>query len=114
LEKWSDREAKMHPQHSKTEENVLQALVTKGIRNIAQDRHFCVRETVPDLYFPEKNLAVYLDFEETHKKREDKDEQLREWLTKCHGVRVLSLPYDAVSQKETDRLVQAIIEEVSV
>jgi DNA-binding CsgD family transcriptional regulator len=113
IEKWSDREAKMHPQHSKTEENVLQALVTKGVRNIAQDRHFCVRETVPDLYFPEKNLAVYLDFEETHKKREDKDEQLREWLTKCHGVRVLSLPYDAVSQKETDRLVQAIIEEVS-
>jgi very-short-patch-repair endonuclease len=113
LESWTDRQAKMHPNHSKMEERVLSLLVDKGIHNIVQDRHFCVKETVPDFYFPDKNLAVYLDFEETHKNRQDKDEQLREWLTKCHGIRVQSLPYDTVSQKETDRLVKAILEEVS-
>lgn len=39
--------------------------------------------------FPKYNLAVYLDGEEVHRKRGEKDAMLRELLTKRFGIRML-------------------------
>ena len=72
-------------------------------------------ETVPDIYIPQKNLAIYLDSTETHEgKRLDKDEQLRDFLVKRHGVRVLAYSYDSSSVKEVERVTKEILSVVKV
>lgn len=113
LEKWEERKAHMSPQHSKMEGIVIASLIESGVTGIIQDRHFCVQETIPDIYLPAQNLAIYLDGE-VHNGKQDRDEQLRELLTKRHGVQVLSYSYDSTSQKEVDRVTKEILAVVKV
>lgn len=114
LEKWEDRKAHMSPQHSKMEGIVIASLIESGVTGIIQDRHFCVQETIPDIYLPAQNLAIYLDGEAVHNGKQDRDEQLRELLTKRHSVTVLSFNYDSTSQKEVDRVTKEILAVVKV
>jgi hypothetical protein len=46
-----------------------------------------------------------------HDGKQDRDEQLRESLTKRHGLKVISIPYDGSSQQEVDRVLEQIIKE---
>jgi len=108
LEKWEERKAHMSPQHSKMEGIVIASLIESGVTGIIQDHHFCVQETIPDIYLPAQNLAIYLDGE-VHDHKQERDEQLREMLTKRHGVKVLSYSYDSTSQKEVDRVTKEIL-----
>ncbi len=111
VESWTQRTAQMSPQHSKMEETMLLALQVNGIHNIVQDRQFCLLNTTPDFYFPQANLAVYIDGEEVHgAKQQDRDEQLREMLTKQHDIRVLSVSYSGNSKGEVDRVLNTILE----
>ncbi len=111
-EPWENRKAKMQPQISRMEEAILTALNDKGIHP-ETNREFCLQSTIPDLYFPKQNLAIYLDGEESHKNREDRDTQLRELLTKRYGIRVVSFSYRGFTQTEQDKILSQLLEEVS-
>ena len=107
-ESWEQRKAVMSPQHSKLEFSIIEALTAKGVRNVVQDRMFCVTSTTPDIFLPDKNLAVYLDGP-VHMGKEDRDEQLRDLLTKWHNVKVAAFKYDEFSVKESERITQEIL-----
>jgi ParB family chromosome partitioning protein len=106
---WEYRRAQMSPQHSRMEEIILAKLHEKDMP-VVVDQEFCIQSTIPDFYFPSRNLAVYLDGP-VHRGREDRDEQLRESLTARYGLRVVSIPYDGSSQQEVDRVLEQIIKE---
>jgi len=105
-EKWEYRKAVMMPQISKMEEAVLVKLEAKGLHPEVQ-KEFCLRSTRPDYYFPQQNLAIFLDGP-VHKGREDRDEAIRELLIKRHGVQVVSISYEGTSQTTLDEIVRKI------
>ena len=110
-ETWEYRKAIMHPQHSRIEHALLLKLHAKGLHPMV-DKEFCVQATTPDFYFPDKNLAIYIDGKKIHSSRIDRDEELRGLLEKRHGVKVLSLSYDDYTEAEVARLLNAILEVV--
>ena len=115
LDSWEVRKAQMSPQHSKMEGLVIASLIESGVRDLVQDRHFCVLETIPDIYLPKQNLVIYLDCTETHEgDRLDKDEKLRDLLKKRHGVNFLGVNYDSASLKEVERVTKEILSVVKV
>ena len=85
------------------------ALAGKGF-HAETDRMFCLLSTTPDLYFPQYNLAIYLDGEAVHRKRQEKDEYLRDLLVKRYGFRVLSITYSRYSKAQLDEIVKQIIQ----
>ena len=101
---WEQRKARMHPQHSRMEQAQLLKLQQASVRPVVTDRPFCIKKTIPDLYFPTKHLAIYLDHPATHKNRELKDEKLRTALAKQHGLTVKSIEYTSFTEKEVDRV----------
>jgi len=109
-ETWEQRKAQMSPQHSKIEEALRVKFSEAGLE-CETDRVFCLQSTTPDFYFRSKNLAVYVDGE-VHNGKQDRDESLRELLTKRHGIRTLSIPYTAFTKEETNRVFKVISEEV--
>lgn len=112
VERWRDRAEKMHPKVSKMEQAILVVLNEKGLHPEAQ-REFCLQTTKPDFYFQDKNLAIYLDGEQAHKNREDRDSFLRETLTERFGVRVVSLTYSANAKEQQDMILNQIMEEIA-
>jgi len=114
LDSWEQRKAQMSPQHSKIEGLVIASLIESGVSGIVQDRHFCVQETIPDIYLPAKNTVIYLDGEAVHSGKQDRDEQLRDLLKKRTGLKVLSYSYDSTSQKEVERVTKEILSVVKV
>ena len=52
---------------------------------------------------------IYLDGEAVHNGKQDRDEYLRDLLTKHTGLKVLSYSYDSTSQKEVDRVTKEIL-----
>lgn len=109
-ETWEHRVATRSPQVSNMEQQIRIALTEKAV-GFETDKKFCLQQTIPDLWFPQQNLAVYLDGE-VHLKRQDRDEALRDLLAKRHGVRVLPIPYSGVSRKEQARVLGLVLEAV--
>jgi very-short-patch-repair endonuclease len=107
---WEQRKAQMQVPVSKMEEAVLIKLEQKGVHPEVQ-KEFCLQRTRPDYYFPQQNLAIYLDGE-VHKGREDRDEALRELLTKRHNVKVATILYEGSSVASEDKIVNEIIEAI--
>jgi len=107
-ETWTQRKAVMQPQHSKIEEALLEKFSVKGL-NVETDRDFCLQQTTPDFYFPERRTAIYIDGP-VHAKREDRDELLRELLAKRYDVKVVSIAYKAFTKEETERVFHEIME----
>ena len=114
LDSWEHRKAQMSPQHSKFEGLVIASLIEAGVRELVQDRRFCILETVPDIYLPSQNLAIYLDGEAVHANKQDRDEQLRDLLAKRTGLKVHSYTYDSASEKEVERVTKEILSIVKV
>lgn len=106
VEAWKDREARMHPQHSKMEDALLLKLHEADVRP-TRDHEFCVQSTTPDFYFPAKQTAVYVDGP-VHEGKEDRDEAIREKLAKRHGVHVVSIAYKADTETERERVFNEI------
>lgn len=77
-------------------------------------KDFCVLSTVPDFFFPRvvNGLAVYLDGAEAHRKREERDQEIRELLTKRYNIRVLPIPYEKYSKAEKERIFKEILEAI--
>jgi len=97
----------MHPRVSKMEEAVLLALHEKGF-HVESQKDFCVKSTRADFYLPQHNLAIFLDGEQVHKDPE-KDQQLRELLTKRHKIQVLTLTYPSFTKTAQDQILADII-----
>lgn len=103
---WRQR---MHPKNSRMELEIQTHLSIAGIGHYT-DHDFCLQHTIPDVWIPDYHngdkhgLAVYLDGPVHKGKRLDKDDLLREKLTKYHKVKVLSIPYKGVSMKEQLRV----------
>ena len=110
-EPWLERKAHMAPQISQMETLIAKALTAKAV-SFESQKLFCLQATTPDFWFPKQNLACYLDGLDVHRNRQDKDELLRELLTKRHGVRVLSITYEGTGQTEQDRVLAEITEAV--
>lgn len=98
---------RMQVSRSKMDDDVALDLAEKGYHPMF-NKSFCVLSTQPDYYFPDKNLAVYLDGFKVHFKRQHKDERLRYLLKKRHGVKVLSITYNGNSKRERKRIVEEI------
>jgi len=105
---WEYRKSRMQSAISRMDEAVYIELQKRGVNCLFQ-REFCVQSTVPDIYIPQKRIAIYLDGEKVHAKREDRDEALRELLTKRYGIKVLSIPYKRFSKREVERIVNEIL-----
>jgi len=100
----------MQPQHSQMELAVLEKLNALGVP-VETDVPFCLQRTIPDFYFPTKNVAVYLDGP-VHKGKEDRDENQRELLARLYGITVVSISYERHSTQEADRIFQEIKEAI--
>ena len=107
---WQHRKAQMQPQHSQMELAVLEKLNALGVP-VETDVPFCLQRTIPDFYFPTKNVAVYLDGP-VHKGREDRDENQRELLARLYGITVVSISYERHSVQETERIIREIREAI--
>jgi hypothetical protein len=117
---WAYRKARMSPQHSSMEDRIRVRLQNAGIR-VETDREFCLLSTTPDHFISgfvnvqkllETPIAIYLDGP-VHLGNEDRDEQLRDLLTKRHHIHVISIPYKGDSQREEDRVFSLIMEALS-
>jgi len=108
---WTYRKARMQVPVSRMDEAVLVELQRLGIPFEAQ-KEFCLQSTTPDVYLPNKRIAIYLDGEKVHRKRDERDEALRELLTKRYGIRVISIPYKRFSKSELKRVIEKIKEAV--
>jgi len=106
---WTNRKARMQPQHSKMEDTQLLKLQEASLRPVIRDREFCIKSTTPDLFFPNKKLAIYLDGP-VHEGKEERDDARREALAKQHGVIVVSIPYQACSGREVEEVFSRIKE----
>jgi len=100
---------KLHPTVSRMEHEVLIDLHKRGVHPLTNEE-FCLLTTTPDYYFPNKRLAIYLDGEHVHFKRQERDKELRTLLQKRYGIRVLSIQYKRYSKKEKNRIVKQILE----
>lgn len=109
MDSWEYRKARMQPQHSRIEEALMIKLASAGVQ-FETDRLFCIQSTCPDFFFADKDLVVYVDGVEAHRRREDQDEQLRELLAKRYRVKVVTISYERFTKKETERVFQQIME----
>jgi len=105
---WEYRKSRMQSAISRMDEAVYIELQKRGV-NCEFQREFCILSTIPEIYLPEKRIAVYLDGEKVHAKRKDRDEVLRELLSKRYGIKVLSIPYKRFSKREVERIVNEIL-----
>lgn len=107
-EPWPDR---MHPRISNMHQAIIERLQKEGIR-FETEKEFCVQKTTADIYLPDYDLPIYLDGEEAHKGREDRDTQLRELLAKRHHKRVLSLTYKSNTKTQQDTIFNKIMQKI--
>jgi len=108
-EPWEARLARMKVPISRMDEAVAVELQRLGVAFESQ-KQFCVQSTTCDVYLPEIGVAIYLDGEEAHRGREERDTELREMLANRLGVRVVSVPYRRFSDSEVKRVMEAILE----
>lgn len=103
------RRAQMRPRVSKMETAIALRLEEEGIP-FQEQTEFCLVQTTPDFFFPQKNLAIYIDGEHVHRKREAKDEFLREKLQKRHGVKAVAIVYKDNSKLSEDEIFEKLLE----
>jgi hypothetical protein len=90
----------------------IQAALGKEMLFPLTQHPFCLQQTKPDFYFPGVNLAIYIDGQQVHQKREAKDEELRRLLEKRHGCIVRSYSYKApLTKKRLREIVEHIIDD---
>jgi len=113
LESWKDREARMHPQKSKMEEELLLVLGNdETLRPVVTDRGYPIVTVTPDFVLTRHNLAIFIDGEEVHAHRQDRDDDLRKKLADRHGLKVLSITYSSNTEAEKQRIIKQIKEAI--
>jgi very-short-patch-repair endonuclease len=77
-------------------------------------KQFCLQSTKPDFYFADVNLAVYLDGEQVHRNREQKDQELRDKLEERYGCTVRSYSYRApITKARLQEICDKIVDDVT-
>jgi len=109
---WPERKELMHAPVSQMEEWLRKKLSEKGV-NFLTDQEFCVVKTRPDFYFPDANLALYLDGERVHRDRVHKDDKLRNEFKRNTGIDPLGLTYKDTTQKSKDEVLAQIMEAIT-
>jgi len=114
---WEYRAARMRNQVSKMDWQIyLRLKVDTDIRaagwKIEWQKPYCLLQTTPEFTLTKGDVKIgpYLDGEEAHKNRRDRDEELREMLWQRHKVKPLPIPYRRWSQSEEDRIFKQIKE----
>lgn len=109
VESYRDREARMHPQKSKMEEELLLIIGNDdALRPIVTDRSYPIVSLTPDFVLTRHNLAIFVDGKQVHNHRQDRDKELRQKLSDRHGMKVLSITYDGNSDAEKQRIIAEI------
>jgi len=97
---------------SKAEIEIMQELQKHSLHFMTQ-QEFCLQSTTPDFFFPDVNMAVYLDGEQVHRNKEERDMELRRLLKKRHGCKVRSYTYKApITKAKLEEIVGSIIDNV--
>jgi len=105
---WTLREQLQRPQ-SRMELAVVAELNSRGFHP-ELGPGIGVQSTRPDLYFPDRKIAVFLDGFEAHKRREPIDYELRERLRTQHGVTVVEFSYSDYSKATEKRIVDGLLD----
>jgi len=104
-----ERRAMMHPKVSKMEEWLREKLSEKGIVFLT-DQEFCVVKTYPDFYFPEANVALYLDGEKVHRDRVHKDDYLRKRFQENTDIKAVGLTFLDNTKKSKAEILEKVME----
>ena len=94
---------------SNAEIKVASALWNNDCFGMETQKPFCLLSTKPDFYFSDINYAVYLDGEQVHRNREEKDLELRRLLKKRYGCKIRVITYKAPITKAKLKEVTALI-----
>jgi very-short-patch-repair endonuclease len=90
----------LHPQVSNAEMEIFEELSKRGLtRGMLTQLDVILKKTKPDFAWFEKRKCVYLDGEQVHWKRQEKDEETTSLLEK-QGWRVLRISYKAPLTRE--------------
>lgn len=117
-ETWEQRKAQMSPGVSKMDVAVYSVLQNhRDLRDAGWkfefQKHYCIKEVVADVTASKGLVEEPLFFDgEVHVGKQDRDENLREMLTKRYQIRTLSIPYKAFTKEETNRVFNLISEEM--
>ena len=103
-ETWEQRLAVRSPEHSEMQDWITQKLIEAEVKPVITDRWICLEGTKPDQDLPSLNAYVFLDGEEVHKGRGDRDSYLRGQLEKHTDKRVVSVTFKGKSDKEKQRV----------
>lgn len=97
---------------SNAEHKIVAELLQRGERMLLTQQEFCLLSTKPDIFFPDINLAVYIDGDVVHLDRQDKDAELRRLLKKRYGCKIRVLSYKAPLTKARQKeIVDTIIDD---
>jgi len=103
---------RMNVKVSAAETAILQRLNSESVFPMTQ-KPFCLQSTTPDFFFPNINLAVYIDGDVVHRNREEKDVELRRLLKKRHGCKILSYTYKApITKARLAEIVANIVDNI--
>ena len=114
---------RMHPSQAKMEINVACDLQRLGY-NISMSEHYRLKlppnpyimfrdevQTIPDIELLDYNFCVYIDGEEVHKNRKERDKFLRRLLVEQYpGKRVKAYDYARCTKKRENEIVAEIVE----
>ena len=90
----------LHPQVSKAEIEVFKELSRLGLtQGMVTQQPIILKATIPDFMWIEKRKAIYLDGEQVHRKRQEKDEEIDN-LLEVKGWTSLRISYEAPLTKE--------------
>lgn len=86
---------RLHPTVSNAEIKVFEELSKRGLTGgLFTQIPIVLRQTTPDFQWFNKKMAVYLDGDVVHRKRQEQDEEV-DFLLEKRGWRVLRIPYSA-------------------
>lgn len=111
---WEHRKATMSQPVSRMELEAVAELMAENLP-IEPGRTYCLQSTTPDAQGTEQcsKTVFYIDGA-VHAGREDRDEQLRELLSKRYGFRVVSIRYEGYSKLAKEEIKQKIRDSLQV
>lgn len=109
-ETWAHRKASMKVPVSHMEQRLAKRLTEAGVEFETQVE-YCIGKCIAD--FRIKGIPFFIDYEELHVKREEKDEKARSRLAQFYKVEPVGLPYKADTKEEEERLLRLIMDRIS-
>jgi len=98
---------------SNAELKIQAEIYNKECWGMTTQKRFCLLTTTADFYFSDINLAVYIDGEQSHKNRQERDTELRRLLKKRHGCKIRSYSYKTpITKKRLKEIVEDIVDNV--